>query len=188
MISVEQHLILRKPTEDDAEAIFSMVDKNREHLKDFPWVEETLVPEDSNTFIKSINHTSLFGNRYSLVIEHDQQHVGMIGFHKGSEKNKMLEIGYWISKDYMGKGIITKSCAALINYAFTSTDVNRIVLRCSTTNFKSQAVAERLGFIREGVERQASNINGKFLDLNRNSILRQEWESQRKVAGVLKQT
>jgi ribosomal-protein-serine acetyltransferase len=49
---------------------------------------------------------------------------------------------------------------------------------CSTENEKSCAVAERLGFRREGVQRQAAWLYNRFVDLVSYSALASEWSTR----------
>jgi len=43
--------------------------------------------------------------------------------------------------------------------------LNRIQLKVATSNRKSQQVAQRLGFIQEGIEREGELHNRGFVDL-----------------------
>jgi len=67
--------------------------------------------------------------------------------------NNKTEIGYWLSESFQHKGIITRSCKGLMDYAFKILGMNRVQLKAATENFKSQRVAERLGLSLEGIER-----------------------------------
>ncbi len=89
-------------------------------------------------------------------------------------------IGYWLGGEYEGKGIMTRACTALIDYGFGELGLNRIVIRASTENTRSQAVPLRLGFTREGVERQAEWLNDHFIDMIVYSMLRSEWQVMKK--------
>jgi ribosomal-protein-serine acetyltransferase len=63
----------------------------------------------------------------------------------------------------------------LLNLAFTSLGMNRVEIACGTKNLKSQAVAERLGFTREGVIRQAEYVNDSFVDHIIYGMIAAEW-------------
>ena len=69
--------------------------------------------------------------------------------HPKTDSNKLASIGYWLDQHYQGKGIITKSCKALIHYGFTTLHLNRIEIRCGTENYKSQAIPESLHLKKE---------------------------------------
>lgn len=89
-----------------------------------------------------------------------------IGFVNFDWVSKRTEIGYWIAKAEEGKGIVTKSCRLLINYAFDELEINRIEIRCAAGNRRSVAIPERLGFVKKGVLRPCELRNGQFHDFN----------------------
>jgi ribosomal-protein-serine acetyltransferase len=92
--------------------------------------------------------------------------------------NKCASIGYWLSKELEGKGIITRSCKAVIDEGFKRLKLNRIEIRAAVENYKSQAIPQRLGFKQEGIIRQAEFVNNQFVDLYVYSMLKEEWESK----------
>jgi ribosomal-protein-serine acetyltransferase len=57
----------------------------------------------------------------------------------------MTSVGYWMSADYQGRGIMTDCCKALLNYGFGALGLNRIEIRARTDNVKSRAIPIRLG-------------------------------------------
>ena len=188
MIPISDKIHLRPFTNADAEELFALIELNRKHLRAFlPWVDNVHAVEDSQNFIDiaTENIEDVYSNKFVRAIISENKLVGVVDFHKGDAKHKILEIGYWLSKENGGQGIMTKATAAMINQAFEYSDANRIIIRCVTNNFKSQAVAERLGFTKEGVDRQARFSEGRFIDINRNSILRHEWKDQAILAKVL---
>ena len=53
----------------------------------------------------------------------------------------------------------------MIDYIFDVMNLNRIQLKAANGNLKSQRVAERLGFLQEGIERDGELHNRGFVDL-----------------------
>lgn len=72
---------------------------------------------------------------------------------------------------------MTASCTALIEHAFTTWNLNRIAIRCAAGNVRSQAIPQRLGFTREGVQRQAEWLYDHYVDLIYFALLRSDWEA-----------
>ena len=101
--------------------------------------------------------------------------AGVVSFVAINPAVRSAMIGYWLGPEYEGKGIMTRACEALIDYGFGELALNRIVIRAATDNLRSQAVPQRLGFTREGVERQSEWLNDHFLDMVVYSMLRSEW-------------
>jgi len=89
----------------------------------------------------------------TCAIYYKNTFVGLVGLKDTDLINNKTEIGYWLSESFQHKGIITRSCKGLMDYAFKILGMNRVQLKAATENFKSQRVAERLGLSLEGIER-----------------------------------
>ncbi|WP_026559086.1 GNAT family N-acetyltransferase [Bacillus sp. J37] len=86
----------------------------------------------------------LFGWGVWLVFSQtDQQLIGDIGF-KGKPVDGVVEVGYGISPDEQNKGYATEAVEALVNWAFQTGKVNKIVAECLKTNEASIRVLEKL--------------------------------------------
>ena len=84
--------------------------------------------------------------------------VGAIGILIRDSQDPVLEIGYWLAKDSVGKGIVTKSCIALRDLSFKTTEIPFMEIACDAANLKSQAIAIRAGFsLNREVERKFAN-------------------------------
>lgn len=142
-----------------------------------PFVQETGSQEDTEAFIRSVladqeNREAVF------VIWYGDQFAGLIGMKDTDLQNLRTEIGYWLIEKMTGRGIMKRSAETLIGYIFLSLGLNRIQIRCGVGNHKSAAVARRLGFRFEGVERAGEKHRNGFIDLEVYSLLRKEWEER----------
>jgi ribosomal-protein-serine acetyltransferase len=107
-----------------------------------------------------------------------EEFAGTVGCHPFDLANKRVEIGYWLAEQWQGRGIMTASCGALMDHLFRDLLMHRIEIRVAPGNYKSRAIPERLGFIQEGVLREAQLRNGCWYDLVMYSMLRDEWEAR----------
>lgn len=62
------------------------------------------------------------------------------------DDTKCADVGYWLDKDQVGQGIVTKACTKLIHYAFTTLNIRVARIITHVGNEHSIAVAKRLGF------------------------------------------
>jgi RimJ/RimL family protein N-acetyltransferase len=91
--------------------------------------------------------------------------VGGIGIHPQSDvQQKNAELGYWLAEPFWGNGIITKAVSQMIDFGFTTYDINRIFARPFGTNIASQKVLEKAGFVLEGRFRNTFFKNNEYLD------------------------
>ena len=78
---------------------------------------------------------------------------------------------------------MTAACRALVDHGSDALRLHRAVIRAATGNAPSRAVAERLSFRLEGVEREAQLVKGEFVDLARYAVLSSEWLRIRRPTG-----
>ena len=164
-LKVDESISLHLPETKMAQELFKLIDQQREYLgKWLIWVEKTKSLNDSLTFLKEAGIFNRGGQRLITFIKYHDQIVGSVGFVKLDKVNKKGEIGYWISQNMQGKGIITKACECLIDYAFNHLNLNRIIIKMDAQNAKSKAIAKRLGFTFEATLRQDRFRNEQFQD------------------------
>jgi ribosomal-protein-alanine N-acetyltransferase len=72
---------------------------------------------------------------------------------------KQADIGYRINKNYWGKGYAPEAGLAMVKAAFEAMELNRLQIRCFTNNPASIRVAQKLGFVQEGIIRQGAILN-----------------------------
>ncbi len=175
-ISDRRHLRPLKP--EDASELFALVDANRSYLRQWlPWLDSNQTIDDSLNFIRTCLDQAQAKNEFVSAIYDDAELVGLIGLHATNWANRSSVIGYWLAEPQQGKGIITCACKAILNYGFTTLNLNRIEIACATQNFRSQAVAKRLGITYEGTLRDAEWLYDHFVDHRIYSMLQREWFS-----------
>jgi ribosomal-protein-serine acetyltransferase len=175
-LKVDSQIVLKEIELSDAEDIFKIIDSDRENLRIWlSFVDSTKEIEDTKDFIRSILFLPGDIRDFVAVIIYNEQKIGLIGFKLTDFVNKKTEIGYWISKEFENKGIVTKSVVKMINYAFNNLELNRIQIKCGIGNEKSSKIPKKLNFKFEGIERSAELLNGKFIDAEVYSILKDEW-------------
>ena len=162
--------------ERHADTVFERVDQEREHLRPwFPWVDATQQVDDTLQFIKGARERFASKGEIASGIWCEGIFCGSIGTQKLDRLNRSIEIGYWLAKDYEGRGIMTDSCRLLVDYLLTEMDLNRVEIRCAVHNVRSNAVPKRLGFTLDATLREALWLGGHFHDLHIWSLLQREW-------------
>ena len=173
IINIDENIKIELINENHSQPIFDIVDKNRIHLRQWlPFVDRMQTVEFAENFVKGTIQRNKDGNEFAFVIIENDKVIGRIGVYKIDGQNKIGEIGYWLAENLQGKGIITKSCKALIDFCFSDLQLNRIEIKCGTENFKSKTIPEKLNFTKEGVIREGELLYDKFIDLNLYSLLK----------------
>lgn len=63
------------------------------------------------------------------------------------------ELGYALNPKYWGLGIVTEAGFKVLEFGFNNLELKRIEAGTFLDNYQSQRVCEKLGMIREGVQR-----------------------------------
>jgi len=103
--------------------------------------------------------------------------IGTIDFIWWDTKHQVAEVGYALSSDYWGKGIMTEALSAVINFGFREMNLVRIQAKCVVENIGSARVMEKSGMTYEGVQRKGILLKGKHRDLKMYGITNDEFKS-----------
>ncbi len=175
-LNINEQLKLQQPDLVYSADLFELVNQNREYLQKWlPWVASTKRVEDSQEFLKNAIRFSKGGQQLHTLIIYENELVGLVGFNTIRKAHQKAEIGYWISEDMQGKGIVTKSVHRLVHYGFHQMNLNRMIIRVNTANIASQNVAKRLNFKYEGTLRQSLKVNNEFTDMQIYGLLKSEF-------------
>lgn len=187
-VPVRPGLELRILEERHAGTVFALVNRERPYLREWlPWVDATLTEDDSLAFIKASLEQFASNNGFAAGIWETSGDVtgsqpgplgrfaGVIGTHKINWPNRKVELGYWLGREFQGKGMVTEACGAAITHLLGELDLNRVEIHCATGNTKSCAIPRRLGFTLEGTLREGELCCGRYLDLNIFAMLKRDW-------------
>jgi len=176
---VDKEIELKIMEKGDAPALFDLIENNRSYLREWvPWVDTNVTIKDSEEFINSSQEQYNQNLGFQCGIWFRTRLVGVIGFLRIDWLNRNVEIGYWIDEKHQGLGIVTKSCRTMVNYAFNEYKLHRVQVRCAAGNSKSCAIIERLGFLKEGISRQAEFLYDHYVDLFIFGITAEDWKVQ----------
>ncbi|WP_245993017.1 GNAT family N-acetyltransferase [Xylanimonas allomyrinae] len=73
-------------------------------------------------------------------------------------------IGYWVSRDVAGRGVIPTAVALATDYCLQVLGLHRIEINIRPENHRSLRVVEKLGFRDEGTRARYLHIQGKWRD------------------------
>lgn len=184
-LKIDGQLGLHLARPELAEAVFKTIDRQRDYLRQWlPWVDPTKEVKDIEAFIKESMQHNADGTRLTTFIVYAGKLSGSLGVVHFNKDNKSCEIGYWLSEELQGRGIMTKTCNRFIEHLFKTKDLNRIEIKVASGNQKSQAVPLRLGFKKEGTLRQGLLLYNNFHDLELFSLLKNEWLEQAEKSGL----
>ncbi|MGJ8680826.1 GNAT family N-acetyltransferase [Paraglaciecola sp.] len=181
-IIVSPEITIRLLTPVDHTILFALVEKNRSYLKQWlSWLDLVKTREDSLTFIETCIYRHNHQESSSFGVFYQGELVGIAGFNKYDHANKSAEIGYWLSEDKCGKGIVSQVVNTLLDYGFKDQALNKIEIHCAVENINSRAIPERFGFTFEAELRQCEWLYDRFVDHAIYSLLFSEYQSLKSV-------
>lgn len=163
---------------DHAQELYNLTELNREYLREWlPWLDHIKSVHDTEKFIESKIKESDSGGAPNFAILYDTSICGVAGFHEINKQHRIGSIGYWLSQNHIGKGIITEVTKELLNIGFGELNLNKIEIRCAEGNIKSRAIPERLGFTYEATLRQSEWLYTKYVNHAIYSLLASEYNA-----------
>ena len=145
-----KRLILRPFNEDDLEDLFEYASvegvgeragwKHHENIAETTQILEMFIKEKKT---------------FAVVLKENNKVIGSIGIEKyGREESlseffdyKGREIGFVLSKDYWGQGLMPEALKGVIEYCFNELDYDFLLCGHFDFNTQSARVQEKLGFI-----------------------------------------
>lgn len=161
-----------------AQSLYALTNINRAYLKQWlSWLDLVKTFEDTQTFIETAVYQHNHNEASTFAILYEGELVGIAGFNHFDYQHKWGAIGYWLSEEFTGKGIVSKVVQVLMEYGFTENKLNKIEIRCAEENYKSRAIAERLGFTYEATLRHSEWLYDKYVNHAVYSMLASEYQS-----------
>ncbi len=174
---IGHRIILQRPEKTFHQAQISLAEikESMAELKPWlDWAEDDYGVEEAYEYLLLCDSGWISGKEFDFALKNSAgDFMGMISALNINENAKSMEIGYWISSRFCGKGYMQEA-VSLLEKEFFEQGINRIVIKTDILNVKSANVAQRCGYILEGVLRQESFSKNeqRYRDINVFSKLR----------------
>ena len=168
---------IRPLAAEDASDYFHLIEGNKGRIaKYFPNV--TVANRDIDSTVLFIAERIRLAEKRELisytVLDNDTQRIIGGLFLKNFDWHvQKCECSFFIDGEYEGKGITTKAVSVLIDHCFRELRLNRVYMRIAEDNISSRRVAEKNGFVEEGILHQDfKKSGGEFVDVVYYGLLR----------------
>ncbi len=189
-------LVIRSYTLDDAQAMFETVRANREHL--LPWMPWAKAGHEDVAGSAKYIAEQLFSARrgaefpgigVGIFERASGLFLGGTGCHDVRQETASAETGYWVRRDWCGKGIATEVLRHVLSWLLGARDtgglgLTRVRVYCSSANAGSRRVPEKLGLRAEVMQRGDFFVEGHgATDRLGWGVMADEWDCARHAMG-----
>lgn len=184
MVTLEtERLLLRKWQESDLEDFYEYA-KNPNVGPRAGWKPHESLAESQDILNSFMEKEEV----WAVVYKVNWKVIGSVGLHNDRKREVpgVKMIGYVLSENYWGLGLIPEAVTEVIRHAFEELDMDLLTIYHYPFNYQSRRVIEKCGFQYEGILRRASRIyNGQVYDDVCYSILKEEWMRElRHTSGI----
>jgi [ribosomal protein S5]-alanine N-acetyltransferase len=130
---------------------------------------------DEDWFRESLDSDQGSGFQLAVTADGSDTLLGIVIVHHVERAQGRAEIGFWLAREARGAGLGRRALTVLVDWLFDQPWLRRLELTTTPDNAGAIALAERLGFTREGVLRQRVVERGRAVDIVWFGLLREEW-------------
>lgn len=117
------------------------------------------------------------GVRWAITHRGSGAFIGSCGHWRLIKEHRRSEIGYDLSREHWGQGLMQEALTAVLRFGFTRLDLHSAEAQIDPANDRSRRVLERLGFRQDGLLRENFYFAGQFTDTGVFTLLRREFLS-----------
>jgi RimJ/RimL family protein N-acetyltransferase len=115
----------------------------------------------------------------AIIVTKDSHSIGRVMRYAQERFPQSWFVGIDICEDdCLNRGIGTEALTLGVDYLFGHSDIHHIGLDTWSLNPRMLRVAEKVGFVLEGAQREMIEWQGRWLDFVHFGMLRREWEAR----------
>lgn len=174
-------ILLRPPVETDVPAIAAACQDPE--ISRWTRVPDDYSEEDAREFVSLADRTWREGTDapFAITDARTGDLLGAIGLH--DIEWPIARVGYWVKRDARGRGVASRALALVARWSLDDLGAARLELLADPLNGASQRVAEKAGFVREGVLRAYLEIKGRRRDSVMFSLLASDFDATERAEG-----
>ncbi|MGW0119797.1 GNAT family N-acetyltransferase [Streptomyces sp. NPDC003327] len=161
-----------------AEEFLAHMDRGRDFIGEHILLADAVTDlASARSFLRAYAEKAMNDTGRIYGIWADGTLVGGVLFRVMDVPGGLAEAGCWLEPSAAGKGLVTRACRVIIDWAILERGLHRVEWRASAANTASLAVARRLGMTREGVLRENYLHRGSRADTELWAVLADEWRA-----------
>ena len=171
----EGPLLIRTYRPDDIDSVYEAARESSPELSPWlGWCRPDLKREETASYILSREAAWQSGEEFGFgVFERTSGNfLGGVGLNQFKHLHRIGNLGYWVRTGFTGRGIASTAARRVAKFGFAELELERIEIVAAVANTASQRVAEKIGAMRECVQRKRLFINDQSQDAVVFSLIR----------------
>lgn len=173
-------LLLRDFVESDWEAVLAY-QQDPLYLRYYEWTSRTR--EEVRAFMKRFLDQQIQVPRikfqFAVTLKSSGQLIGNCGIRRDSPEAREADMGYELDPKHWRKGYATEAAGAVLDFGFSSMDLQRVTAWCIADNVASARVLEKIGMKLEKRMRHHQYFKGRWWDTLWYAISDEDWQAKK---------
>jgi|GEM_PF-68177 len=175
-----ENIVVKLAEESDAQSLLALEVKNRDFFQQFTGRRDEAFYTYEGQLDRIQDALKLQqedrGYLFFIFLRSTGQLIGEVILSEVVRYNlQSCWIGYFLDKDFNGKGYMTEAVNLVVGYAFTELELHRIEAGVMPHNTGSMKVLLKAGFTKEGIARKNVKINGHWEDHQTLAMIKDDW-------------
>ena len=119
---------------------------------------------ENKNYFDTLIKNSLFeyarGKAFQCGVSYKNEMIGYVGLTHINNQLSKAELGFFMSHEFQGRGLMAKVCQIFIDHAFTFLLLDKLEVSIPTDDISSRKLCESLDFQLEGLLQHADTLNG----------------------------
>jgi RimJ/RimL family protein N-acetyltransferase len=175
-----ERLVLRDFVESDWETVLAY-QQDPLYLRYYEWTSRTA--EEVRAFMKRFldqqKQVPRIKFQFAVTLKSSGQLIGNCGIRRDSPEAREADMGYELDPNHWRKGYATEAAGAVLDFGFSSMDLQRVTAWCIADNVASARVLEKIGMKLEKRMRHHQYFKGRWWDTLWYAISYEDWQAKK---------
>ncbi|MCI5713382.1 MAG: UDP-4-amino-4,6-dideoxy-N-acetyl-beta-L-altrosamine N-acetyltransferase [Lachnospiraceae bacterium] len=139
--------------------------RNEPYVQDKFIYREKFTKESHEKWLEAMVDTGKV-TQFIIYTKAERKAIGSVYLRDINQKDKRAEFGIFIGeKEYWGKGFGNEATKLILNYAFRTLCLHKVMLRVFASNKRAIRSYEKAGFVQEGYFKDEVKIGNEYYDI-----------------------
>lgn len=174
-VLLDEVVCVRPWRQDDADALYRVAEESLRAVSPWiSWLDSIRSLADSRRWIAESVELWLAATQFRFGIFDASDPgclLGGIGLNHLNATHRIANLGYWVRTSAVGRSVATRASLLVARFGLTELGLGRIEIITATDNTASHRVAEKVGAVFEGIQRNRLRMHGEWIPARMYSLV-----------------